>query len=306
MKNKNGSATRGKTGRAGLSAFHNFCISLMVLFYVLTVVLLATDDFPGKEVIRKFTVPFFFTVYFIVALIEGLRAYSDKKRKVFNTLVCVGNAVIFLMMRFVVSDIVTFLILAVNTVLPIYYLCYFVKYNTKHPTGYKADLESPTIIAIILPWFYVLMSLSGYVHLDDGALFVVILICWAVLAVVFAVLSLTVFKQSYLVLIKKRYERIIAVVFGLAFIFFYSFVCVTTINTGFSSERHTATYEIVEKKIVGGGKSIKKNLLYITYNGKKIGLDVSIDVYKDKNVGERLEVYTNSGFLSLPYIVSAE
>ena len=107
-------------------------------------------------------------------------------------------------------------------------------------------------------------------------------------------------------MLKKRYERIIAAVFGFAFIFFYSFVCVSTINTGFSSERHTATYEIVEKKIVGGGKSVKKNLLYITYNGKKIGLDVSIDLYKDKNVGERLEVYTCSGFLSLPYIESAE
>lgn len=306
MKNKKDRATHSKNGKAGFSAFHIFCISLMVFFYVLTVVLLATDDFPGKEVIRKFTIPLFFTTYFIVALIEGLKVYSDKKRKVFNSLVCAGNAVIFLMMRFVVSDIVTFLILAVNTVLPIYYLCYFVRYNTKHPTGYKADLESPTIIAMILPWFYVLMSLTGYVHLDDGALFIVILICWAVLAVAFAVLSLTVFKQSYLVLIKKRYERIIAVVFGLALIFFYSFVCVSTINTGFSSERHTATYEIVEKKIVGGGKSVKKNLLYITYNGKKIGLDVSIDLYKDKNVGERLEVYTCSGFLSLPYIESAE
>ena len=307
MKNKNGSATRGKTGRAGLSPFHIFCISLMVLFYVLTVVLLATDDFPGKEIIRKFTIPFFFTTYFIVALIEGLKTYSDKKRKIFNTIVCVGNAVIFLMMRFVVSDIVTFLILAVNTVLPIYYLCYFIRYRTKYSKGFKADLEWSTVIAMILPWFYVLMSLSGYVHLDEGALFLVILICWAVLAVVFAVLSLTVFKQSYLVLIKKRYERIIAVVFGLAFIFFYSFVCVTTINTGFASERHTATYEIVEKKSTNGGnKSVKKNLLYITYNGKKIGLDVSIDLYKDKNVGERLEVYTYSGFLSLPYIVSAE
>ena len=125
MKNKNGSATRSEKGRAGFSAFHIFCISLMLLFYVLTVVLLATDDFPGKEIIRKFTIPFFFTTYFTVALIEGLKTYSDKKRKIFNTLVCVGNAVVFLMIRFVVSDIVTFLILAVNTVLPIYYLCYF-------------------------------------------------------------------------------------------------------------------------------------------------------------------------------------
>lgn len=306
MKNKKGSGTRSKKEKAGLSPFHYFYISLMVLFFVLEIVLLSVDDFPYKEIIRKFTIPFFFTTYFIVAFIEGLRVYSDKKRKVFNSLVCVGNSIIFLIMRFVVSDIAIFLILTVNTVLPVYYLCYFVRYNTKHPTGHKADLKLPTILAIILPWLCILINLTRYVHLDEGALFIVVLISWAALAVVFAILSLTVFKQSYLVLIKKRCERILVVFFGLTLIFFYSFVCVSTINTGFSSERHSATYEIVEKKIVGGAKSIRRNFLYIMYNGKKIGVDVSIDLYKDKNVGEQLEVYTYSGFLSLPYIESAE
>jgi hypothetical protein len=159
---------------------------------------------------------------------------------------------------------------------------------------------------MLLPWFYVLIKLSIYVHLDEGALVVYALICWGILSTVFTVLSLTVFKQSYIVLLKKLHERIFVVVFATVLIFVYSFVCISTINTGFTSERHSATYQIVEKEFRGGGKAPKKHLLYIIYNDKKIGIDVSIDVYKEKSVGESLDVYSYSGFLSVSYIASAE
>ena len=296
----------GKRSKAGISSFAICSITLIVLFFVLTIVMSATNDFPGKELIRKFAIPFFFCAYFIIALIEGLKRYSDKRRKIFLSIVCIGNVAIFLTMRFVVSDVTTFLIMAVNTTLTVYYLCYFVWYNTKHPNSFKADLRASTIIAMLLPWLYVLIKLSMYVHLDEGTLFIYVLICWGILSTVFTVLSLTVFKQSYIVLLKKLHERIIVVVFAVALIFFYSFVCISTINTGFASERHSAAYQVVEKKITGGGKAPKKNLLYIIYNDKKIGIDVSIDVYKEKSVGESLDVYSYSGFLSVPYIASAE
>lgn len=295
-----------KKNKKDRKIFSVIYISILVLFFVLAIVLSATGDFNGKALIKKFGAPFFAIVYCIVSFVEGLLTYSGKRRKVFVSFLCIGNACIFMLSRFVASDIITFLTLALNTVLPVYYLFYYFRYKMKFPNGLKADLIKSTVVAMLLPWVNILFSISICRTLDDGLLFAYTGVLAGVLTVVAGVLFLTVYKRVYLELFQTLYERILTIFGAVLFTFIYSFVVIGCVNTGFSSERHIGQYEIVDKKVLGGGKAPRKPVICVKYNGKEMGIEVSSEVYRNKEIGETLIVYTYSGFLSIPYVRTGE
>lgn len=285
--------------------FKLLTISLIVLFFAIPIVDGLTGNFYGNETISSLLTLFVLCFFYILALADGLMKYKDKKRRIFICFLTIGNALLFLLHSFIpINLIVAFIVY--NTILDLYYIFYAVIYKTQYYDGEKADLTSYTMIAMFLPWLICLISLYVCSHLDETLLILYSLILTGVLVAIFTVLSLTVFKDAYVVFTERVFVRVLAFVGIVVVLFLYSFLVTSAVNTGFPSQQYTASYEIVDKKIHSGGRAPTTYDLYIVFNGEKISIDVSSELYKEKEIGENLAVDYFSGFLNIPYLVSGE
>jgi len=109
-------------------------------------------------------------------------------------------------------------------------------------------------------------------------------------------------NMGYLVSMGIAQELFVALIF----IFIYSYVTVSTINNDFSSERHTFQVEIVDKKFHTSPRGLDHHSLYVILSDKKICINVPKTTYRNKEIGQMLTIYYYEGFLSVPYIRSAE
>ncbi len=285
--------------------FKMLTISLIVLFFAIPIVDGLTGNFYGKETLSLLLTLFVLCFFYILALADGLMQYKDKKRKIFICFVTIGNALLFLSRSFIpMNVIIAFMVY--NTILDLCYIFYYFIYRTQYYDGTKADLTAYTTIAMLFPWLICLSSLYIFTHLDETLLILNSLILTGGLVAVFAVLSLTVFKDTYIAFTEKVSMRVLAFV-GIVFLLFvYSFLLTSVVNTAFPSEQYTVSYEIVDKKIHSGAKTLTTYNLYIMFNGKKVAIDVSSELYKDKEIGQDIFVDYCSGFLNIPYLVSGE
>ena len=280
---------------------------VLAISFVLTSTILNLSDYSSFEVqlLSILRLPFFAVVLFILVLIDGLLTFSDKKRKLFICGFCIGNILIFSSMPFVIKDITTFLMLTINIVIPLIYAVYSLRYKTKFTKGKKANLNAPTITSLCL----ICIHSVGYGiynnHINEDLLFLHTAYLSVGLLFCFTILSLTVFKQAYLVFAKKTSKKILIVLCAVFFTFAGSFVVTNMVNTGFSSERHTNTFEIIDKSSYGS-RGTRHYVIYIIYNGEKINVPVSTQTFINKEIGQTLIVHTYSGFLSIPYITSGE
>lgn len=285
--------------------FKLLTISLIVLFFAIPIVDGLTGNFYGNETISSLLTLFVLCFFYILALADGLMKYKDKKRRIFICFLTIGNALLFLLHSFIpINLIVAFIVY--NTILDFYYIFYYFIYRTKYHTGEKADLTAYTTIAMVLPWLIYFGSQLIFTPLDEAPLFLYSLILTGGLVAIFTILSLTVFKDTYVAFAEKVSMRVLAFVGIVVLLFFYSFFITSAINTGFPSEQYTASYEIVDKKIHSGRRNSKTYYLYIMFNEKKVSIKVSSELYKEKEIGEDLSVDYFSGFLDIPYLVSGE
>ncbi len=280
-------------------------ICLIVLFFAIPIVDGLTGGFYGNETLSLLLTLFVLCFFYILALVDGLMKYKDKKRRIFICFVTIGNALIVLLRSFIdINVIIAFIVY--NTILDLYYIFYCFLYKTQYPTGKKADFTAYTTIAMLLPWMLCLFILSIVTYLDETLLFLYSLILTGGLVAIFTVLSLTVFKETYITFTKKVSMRVLAFAGIVILLFFYSFVVTNAINIGFPSGQYTASYKIVDKKIYSGSRSGTTYNLYIMFNEKKVPIEVSSDLYEEKEIGENLAVDYCSGFLNIPYLVSGE
>ena len=285
--------------------FKILTISLIVLFFAIPIVDGLMGNFYGKETISMLLTLFVLCFFYILALADGLMKYKDKKRKIFICFLTIGNALLFLLRSFIPMNVVMAFIVY-NTILDLYYLFYYLLYRTQYYDGQKADLTAYTTIAMVLPWLICLSSLYIFTHLDEAPLLLYSLILTGGLVVIFTILSLTVFKETYVAFTEKVSMRVLAFVGIVFLLFFYSFLLTSVVNTAFPSERYTESYEIVDKNIHSGARTPTTYNLYIMFNGKKVSIDVSPELYEEKEIGENLAVDCCSGFLNIPYLVSGE
>ena len=248
--------------------------------------------------------PIVIALFCITSLIDGLLNYSDKTRRVFICVLCSFNILLFILTFFILSNFFIILIYTHNSICSIYYVCYFFRYKTINPTSKRANLNPVTVLTMAIPFLYVISALVTY--LNQGPLIIYTTYLTGVLTVIFAILSLTIYKRTFSVLVKKGFQRVLVVILSIICIFVYSFFTVTTINGNFPYNTYTNTYEIIDKKVSGGPKSIKRYEFYIIYNNEKIGVKVSKDLYIKKVIGETVSINYNEGFLSIPFLTSAE
>ena len=247
----------------------------------------------------------FFAVFYLTVLINGLIMYPDKRRKILSCLITIGNGFVFLLRLFIPGNIMLFSLFIYNTLLTLYFILYYFVYKTKYPNGNMANLNKYSVFAMIFPVYLCVIWLTTNTTLNDARFFTYFVIIAVILSAVFLILSLTVYRRTYLVLTQKIATRVCSVICAILFIFLYSFLLTSAINVGLPSEKHTATYEIVDKQIHSSDSSTDYTL-YIIFDGNKIDIDVSSDLYHEKEIGDALIVDYYSGALNIPYLTSGE
>lgn len=280
-------------------------VSLAVIFFASIIILNNVKESALTDLLSVLCVLFVMVAFFITALVDGCLYYTDKKRKILTGFICIGNALWFILLRLIPKDFTTAFSLLLNTGILVYFISFYFLHKTNYPESQNADLKHSTVFAMLMPWLMLLMMVEDNYCLDEGLLFTYVAIFAGIIAVIFAILSLTVFRKTYAMMATKWWIKLLVVLGAIMFIFFYSFIAVSCVNAGFSSQRQEATYEIIDKRVSASARSTEYSITII-YNEKEIDVSVSYDVYNSKEKGDMVIIYTYKGFLSIPYLASAE
>ncbi len=135
-----------------------------------------------------------------------------------------------------------------------------------------------TIILIVL--VFINIAYFSYDLIDN---FVIQIIVYSIISLYIILALVQMLIQTHI----KEY-RIMAYLTTLSTLISYCFSMfgLSVINTSLNTEPETYSYEVVEKDIQSGARQITRYILTVEINGKKIDIDISNDVYYEKEIGD--------------------
>ena len=288
----------------------NLCFGIIYTFLLLGLLISSIIDNNLSDT-ETTNFVFFVIIFAIIELflflmfIHNLLLFKNKKKRLISYLFFIVNAVIFSLKLIFSADLMLLVMFIYNTLLSIYIAIDFTLYKTKHPTVNFYDRK---ILVIILFVFMLCISNTlSHNYVNSNIFWLYSLICMSIILLIFTVLSVTIFKNTYKKFAKKVGIKIcvgfIAVIFSLC----YGFIFVDIANTSFNNNPKQIECVIVDKNISGTGyRQITHYNLYVMLNDQKTAIDVSAETYKNKQIDDTLLVNFYNGNLKLSYYESAE
>ncbi len=200
-------------------------------------------------------------------------------------------------------DISNFILFIYNSIFIGYYCIDFALYKTKYKTGkmYNNALIAPSLFVLI----YSVANIFYHTYINNSVyLYASIPMC--IILITFTILSFTILKETY----KKYFKSIIAKIgivfmvmvcaygFGLAFI--------DSLNCAFKNNVNQLECVVVRKHYSNNVRGISTYELYVMINDKEYRVNVSSDLYYDKEVNDTLKINLYNGCLNLKYYESGE
>ena len=246
----------------------------------------------------------FIIIGLILMLICAFVCYSSTKIRMLSILCFLSNAIMLFLVLFIASDIVISINFAYNTILGIYILIDYTLYKTKFPTGkiYNKDFLVVETFSLLFP----LARSFMHNYVQDIAPLLYGLIVAGVLVVVFLILSLTLFRETYIKLAQGVWKKIGVAILALIIFTGYGIAFIDIANTTQASVSSQIECVIVDKKITSGYRQGTHYILYVELNNKKVRIDVKSDTYSSKSINDKILLNYYNGNLNLPYYESAE
>lgn len=283
-----------------------FNIAYWVVLAVIILCRVLDKTSPTKEVsdIFFYVAISFIIIELILMFICAFICYSSTKIRIISILCFLGNAIMVLLTLLIASDIVIIINFVYNTILGVYVLIDYTLYKTKFPTGtiYNKDFLFVIGLALILP----LTRTVRHNYLHDEAPFLYGLIVTGVLLVVFIILSLTVFRETYKKFAKGVWRKIGIAILALIIFMGYGISFIDIANTSLASASKQIECLILDKKVTFGYRQITDYTLCVELDNKKIWISVSSDTYASKSINDTLLLNYYNGNLNLPYYENAE
>jgi lysylphosphatidylglycerol synthetase-like protein (DUF2156 family) len=170
----------------------------------------------------------------------------------------------------------------------------------KAPNDYKITVFEPIIAMIPLLLLLMFAMIQSYV--GAGGMWIPIIVIGVILAVVALCVFLKFFKDiDYFK--RRKSELVAAIIVMLAGCFYVSSITVTTINYAFDKNPTPSSFEIIDKRIQSGARQITSFYLKVKIDGQEKEIDVPVDIYHSKEIGDSVEIKLYKGALGYGYYI---
>lgn len=172
---------------------------------------------------------------------------------------------------------------------------------TKDSRGYNITRFEPIIAVVPLLLLLMLAMMQSYV--DAGKMWIPIVVAGVILSVVALVVFLKFFKDTSYFMSAHKSELVFSIILLFVACFYVTSTAVTTINYAFDHSPTAASFEIIDKRVQSGARQVTSFYLKIEIDGKEKEIDVPVDVYHSKEIGDSIEIWLYNGALGYSYYI---
>lgn len=167
--------------------------------------------------------------------------------------------------------------------------------------GYFITRFEPIVAAI--PLLLLLMVAMAQSYAGAGGMWIPIVIIGVILAAIATCVFCKYFKNIAYFKNERKSELVFSIIIMVAICFYISGAAVTTINYGFDRSPTAVSFEIVDKRIQSGARQATSFYLKINIDGQEEEIDVPVDVYHSKEIGDSVEIKLYNGALGYGYYI---
>ena len=295
-----------KTKKDKTNTIFGIVYAVLILTFLITAIVDANVPY-SKTNEFVFTILIFAIaeLFLFLMFTQNMLIHKNKKKRLLSWFGFVANAVILTLILVCGGDVMLFVAFVYNTIFGIYLAIDFALYKTNHPTVKFFDKKLSIVVFFAL--FLPMINAISHSYVDYNIILLYALIPMAVIMTIFSILSFTIFKKTYVLFAKKVWTKIGVALLAIMISFCYGMAFIDITNTSFNNRPQKIECVIVDKNVTGTGyRQITQYNLYVMINDKKVAIDVSLDLYKSKEIDDTLIVHYYKGNLNLPYYESGE
>lgn len=294
MKNKRNKKKKTKK-------FNYFNVIYAILTIILIVLGFINIAYFSYDLIDNFVIQIIahsiISLYIILALVQMLIQTHIKEYRIMAYLTTLSTLITLNSRFFISHNSWIFTLFIVSTLIICFNLIvYFLRKQKYYSTKFSKHIFIISFISILI---YCVDSFS-YNYENEMFMLWAFIPCVLIL-VILITLCFTLFNKLFKKSCPKIWQKIGIIFICFIFSYCFSMFGLSVINTSLSIEPETYSYEVVEKDIQSGARQITRYILTVEINGKKIDIDVSNDVYYEKEIGDEILVDYNQGALGFAY-----
>lgn len=272
-------------------------------FAVLAVIGLCSNSFFAYKFFDNlfFDILYFVLIIavFIVLSIQNLLKQPTRSGKIFMLTYFNIFSLTFALLPFV-STRVRAMLLFICFVVTFSMLIVLSFRHLKAPKNYVITKFCP--ISAAVPIILLLALNSNRVYVNEGKMWYLLLMAGAVLSAIALFVFLRYFKNiDYF---KQRKGEFIAAIIGIIFVAVsVALAAVVSVNYALDGEPKIVSVEIFDKYIRAGGRQSTSFNFKVIIAGKEKTIEVPVDIYHAKEVGDKLEIKLYKGALGYSYYI---
>ena len=170
----------------------------------------------------------------------------------------------------------------------------------KMPYRYFITKYEP--IVAMLPLLLLMLVASSQSYIGSQGMWVPGVIGRTILAICTLFIFLKYFKNIDYFL-ESRSELIMFCILFILLCLIISFVTITTINYAFDNVPTPVSVQIVDKNIQSGARQMTSFYLKVEIDEKEREIEVPVDVYHSKEIGDYIEIKLYNGALGYSYFI---
>jgi hypothetical protein len=156
-------------------------------------------------------------------------------------------------------------------------------------------------LVAVIPLILLLAFASKQNYIEASQMWVPIVAAGVILAAAALYAVLKFFKNIPYFKQERKSELVFASIIMVMVCFCVSGTAVTTANYAFDNNPTSASFEIIDKRIQSGARQITAFYLKVNLDGQEKEIDVPIDIYHSKEVGDGIEIKFYTGALGYGY-----
>ena len=243
---------------------------------------------------------------FIAMFANNVKLEYSKTQLVMSALCFLPNTIFAFLYLFLPLNITMGLIFSFNLFFGLVALILYMRYKTNHPEP-QNDIYDHKITMVVLASIALALIISlRRTYFDSNILYKAGGIVGAIAFLIYAILTLTVFRKIYTNWLIKKSARFTAFVGAAMLSFAAAIPLVDVINTTGQTPASQNEYVVIAKEVVPGAKGSKSYYLYMEIDNKTVKINVNSHIYKTKSTNDKLKINIYNGNLHWKYYTCAD
>lgn len=246
----------------------------------------------------------FLEINLISWFIRIILTTKNIKQRILAFFAFIVNAIL-LTVRYLIGnpDISNLILFLYNITFIGYYAIDYALYKTKYKTGKMYNN------AVIVPSLFVFIDTMAntfyHTYINSNSVYLYALIPMGIILIAFTILSFTLLKETYKKYTKSVIAKIGIVLMAMVCAYGFGVAFIDATNCAIKNQVEQLECVVVRKHFSNHARGLDTYELYVVIDEKEYSINVSRDLYYDKEVNDTLKINLYRGCLNLEYYESA-